>query len=225
MLYEASCNKQFIPTEELREVLDEAQMSTLLKMLQDIRIVVSRRQYIDAINHVRSVLGLPNDDSVVVMDSISDDGVVALNPAVVEEMRRENGRDELSYHMVRNFITDLLGQLELTSQVGSLNELVRDLSSKYEQKFKVAIAKDIVFSHSCSLSEAEKASLAAARLVSPARFNNVVSILLNRARRFAERMSLDITEEDVTSYITCSLKLPSRTADAEAGFLDRTRSE
>jgi hypothetical protein len=227
MLYEASANKQFIPMEELREVLDDAEMSTLMKMLRDIRIVVTRKQYIETMRQVKSVLGLPRDESsFLVTDSIANDSVLALNPAVVEEMRKENGQGELSYHMVRNFMNELLGQLELTSQVGSLNELVKDLSSKYESKFKIAIAKDIVFTHSCNLTDAERASLAAARLISPSRFSNVVSILLNRARRLAERISLDITEEDVTDYITCNLKPGlSGTIDAPTSFLDRARSE
>ena len=227
MLYEASCNKQFIPMEELREVLDEAEMSTLLKMLKDIRIVVTRKEYVETVKQVRSVLGLPRDEtSFLVADTIADDSIVALNPAVVEEMRKENGQGELSYHMVRNYMTDLLGQLELTSQVGSLNELVKDLSSKYEARFKVAVAKDIVFAHSCNLTEAEKASLAAAKLVSPARFSNVISILLNRARHFAQRISLEITEEDVANYLTCDFKPGlSGTADAPTSFLDRARSE
>jgi hypothetical protein len=225
MLYEASCKREFIPTDELREVLDEAQMSTLMKILRDIRIVVSRKEYVEAMKHTKSVLGLPRDESTsLVTDSISDDSIVALNPAVVEEMRKKNGLGELSYHMVRNFMTELLGQLELTSQVGSLNELVRELSSAYETKFRAAIAKDIVMDHSCNLSEAEKASLAAARLVSPARFNDVISILLSRARRLAARISLNLTEEDVTNYIMYSSRLGViGSNETSQSFFDRTR--
>jgi hypothetical protein len=227
MLYEASCNKQFIPIEELQEVFDEAQMSTLVKMLQDIHIIVSRKEYIETMKHVRSVLGLPKyDSSLLVADSCSDENIVALNPAVVEEMRKQNGQGELSYHMVRNFITELLGQLELTSQVGSLNELVRDLSSRYDDKFKVAVAKDIVIAHTCNLSDVEKTSLAAAKLVSPVRFNGVVSILLGRARHLAERISLELTEEDVEDYITYGLKRGlASDSQASAGFLGRTRDD
>jgi hypothetical protein len=225
MLYEASCKREFIPTDELREVLDEAQMSTLMKILRDIRIVVSRKEYIETMEHTKSVLGLPRDsDSDLAIDSVSDDSVVALNPAVVEEMRKRNGQGELGYHMVRNFMTELLGQLELTSQVGSLNELVRDLSSTYEAKFRAAVARDVVMDHSCNLSEGEKASLAAARLVSPVRFNGVILILLSRARRLAQRISLDLTEEDVTNYIMYSNRLSAATTDeAPQGFFDRTR--
>jgi hypothetical protein len=225
MLYEASCSKQFIPIEELREVLDEAEMSTLIKMLQDIRIIVNRKDYIETIRCVRSMLGLPLEGASEELDSYSDDRIVALNPAVVEEMRRENGQGELSYHMVRSFISDLLGQLELTSHVGSLNELVRDLSSKYDEKFKMTVAKDIVIAQSCKLSDVEKTSLAAAKLVSPVKFNGVVSILLNRARRLGERISLELTEEDITDYLVCDLnRSAAGNTQARAGFLDRTRN-
>lgn len=226
MLYEASCSKQFIPIEELREVLDEAEMSTLIKMLQDIRIIVNRKEYIETIRYVRSMLGLPVDDTSAALDSYSDDRIVALNPAVVEEMRRENGQGELSYRMVRGFISDLLGQLELTSHVGSLNELVRDLSSKYEEKFKMAVAKDIVIAQSCKLSDVEKTSLAAAKLVSPVKFNGVVSILLNRARRLGERISLELTEEDITDYVIYDLnRSATSNTQARVGLLDRTRND
>jgi hypothetical protein len=202
MLYEASCNKQFIPMEELREVFDEAEISTLVKLLRDLRIIVSRKEYIEAIKYVRSILGLPKEDnSMLVTDSLSDEGIIALNPALIDEMRRKNGVGELSYHMVRSFITELLGSLELTANVGSLNDLVRDLSSKYEQRFKASVAKDIVISQACNLSDVEKASLAAAKLVSPARFNNVISILLGKARRLSDRISLDLTDEDVETYM------------------------
>jgi hypothetical protein len=202
MLYEASCNKQFIPIEELREVFDEGEISTLVKLLRDLRIIVSRKEYIDTIKHVRSILGLPKEDnSVLVADSLSDERIIALNPALVDEMRRKNGVGELSYHMVRSFITELLGSLELTANVGSLNDLVRDLSSKYEQRFKASVAKDLVISRACNLSDVEKASLAAAKLVSPARFNNVISILLGRARKLSDRISLELTDDDVEAYM------------------------
>jgi hypothetical protein len=207
MLYEASCNKQFIPMEELREVFDEGEISTLVKLLRDLRIIVSRKEYIDAIKYVRSLLGLPKDDSsLLVTDSLSDDGIIALNPALLDEMRRKNGDGELSYHMVRSFITELLSSLELTANVGSLNDLVKDMSSKYEQRFKISVAKDIVISNACTLSDVEKASLAAAKLVSPARFNSVISILLNRTRKLSDRISLELTEEDVEVYMLRGLK-------------------
>jgi hypothetical protein len=207
MLYEASCNKQFIPMEELREVFDEGEISTLVKLLRDLRIIVSRKEYIDAIKYARSLLGLPKDDSsLLVTDSLSDDGIIALNPALLDEMRRKNGDAELSYHMVRSFITELLSSLELTATVGSLNDLVKDMSSKYEQRFKISVAKDIVISNACTLSDVEKASLAAAKLVSPARFNSVISILLNRTRKLSDRISLELTEEDVEVYMLRGLK-------------------
>ena len=202
MLYEASCNKQFIPMEELREVFDEGEISTLVKLLRDLHIIVSRKEYIETIKHVRSILGFPKEDNaMLVADSLSDDGIIALNPALIDEMRRRNGVGELSYHMVRSFITELLGSLELTANVGSLNDLVRDLASKYQQRFKVSVAKDIVISHACTLSDAEKASLAAAKLISPARFNNVISILLSRARKLSDKISLDLSDEDVEVYM------------------------
>jgi hypothetical protein len=210
--------------DELREALDEAQMSTLMKMLRDTWIVVSRKDYVETTKHTRSVLGLPKDDScALAMDSVYDDRIVALNPAVVEEMRKRYGRAELSYHMVRNFMADLLGQLELTSQVGSLNEFFRDLSSTYEAKFKVAVAKDIVMSYSCNLTEAEKASLTAARLISPVKFSGVISILLSRARRLAQRISLELTEEDIVNYIRYDSGLSSvGTVESPEDLFDRT---
>lgn len=221
MLYEASCNKQFIPIEELGEVLDEHEMSTLIKMLRDIRIIVSRKEYIDAINYVRSVLDLPKDDnSILIPDSLSDDGIVALNPAIVDEMRKTNGIGDLSYHMVRSFISELLGQLELTATMGSLNELVRDLAQRYDDKFKVAVAKDIIINYSCNLSDAEKVSLAAAKLVSPSKYDGVISIMLSRARKLAERISLELTEEDVEAYVIYGANRTGMVGtEARAGYL------
>jgi len=201
MLYEASCNKRFIPTEELKEVVGEAEVATLVKMLRDMRVIVSRKEYCDAIRHVRSILNLPSEDSsILVFDSLSDDGIIALNPAVIEEMRKK-GHGDLSYNIVRRFISDLLSSMELAANVGSLNELVREMATKYDAQFKVALAKDIVINQSCNLSEVERASLAAAKLASPVRFNNVMTILLTRAQRLAGRISLELTQEDVEEYV------------------------
>jgi hypothetical protein len=47
--------------------------------------------------------------------------------------------------------------------------------------------------------------LAAAKLASPAKFENVMTIILARAQRLAERMSLEITQEDVEEYALRSL--------------------
>jgi hypothetical protein len=202
MLYEASCNKSFIPTEELRDVVGENEVSTLIKLLRDMKIIVSRKEYCDAIRQVRNALNLPSDeDNILVFDSLSDDGIIALNPAVIEEMKKKNGHGELSYNMVRRFISDLLGSMELAANVGSLKELIKEMATKYENKFKIAVAKDIVINNSCNLSEVERASLAAARLASPGKFNNVVSILLTRAQRLAGQVSVELTQEDVEDYV------------------------
>ncbi|WXG44471.1 MAG: hypothetical protein WED04_10630 [Promethearchaeati archaeon SRVP18_Atabeyarchaeia-1] len=202
MLYDASCRKQFIPLDELREVFDEGEMSTLIKLLRDLRIIVSRREYIETIKYVKAKLGLPKeDDSVLTCDSLADDGIIALNPALIDEIGRNDGKSGSSYQMIRSFITDLLGSLELTANVGSLNELVKDMALKHEESFRVAVAKDIIINHACNLSDVEKASLAAAKLVSPPRFSGVISILLSRARKLAERVSLELSEEDVESYL------------------------
>jgi hypothetical protein len=201
MLYEASCNKRFIPTEELRDVVGEAEVSTLVKLLRDMHVIVSGREYCDTVRQVRSALNLTSeDDSSLVLDSLSDDGIIALNPAVIEEMRQKDGRIGLGYNMVKHFIRGLLSSMELAANIGSLNDLVKDLATKYNTKFKTAVAKDIVINRSCSLSEVEKASLAAAKLASPAKFENVMTIILARAQRLAERMSLEITQEDVEEY-------------------------
>jgi hypothetical protein len=202
MLYEASCNKRFIPTEELGEVVGETEVSTLIKLLRDMKIIVSRKEYCDAIVQVRNALNLPSDEnSILVFDSLSDDGIIALNPAVIEEMKKKDGHGELSYNMVRHFISDLLGSMELAANVGSLTELIKEMATKYENKFKIAVAKDIVINNSCNLSEVERASLAAARLASPSKFNNVVSILLTRAQRLAGQVSVELTQEDVEDYV------------------------
>nr|MDO8133534.1 hypothetical protein [Candidatus Njordarchaeum guaymaensis] len=202
MLYEASCNKKFIPTKELRDVVGEADVSTIVNLLRDMRVIVSRKEYCDTIRQVRCGLNLPGEDNgSLVFDSLSDDGIIALNPAVVEEMRKKNGHGELSYNMVRHFISDLLGSMELAANMGSLKELVKDVATKYEDKFKIAVAKDIIISHSCSLSEVERASLAAAKLASPVKFSNVMTVLLTRAQRLAGRMSLELTQEDVEEYV------------------------
>jgi hypothetical protein len=79
--------------------------------------------------------------------------------------------------------------------------LVKDMSVKHEENFRVAVAKDIIINHACNLSDVEKASLAAAKLVSPARFSSVISILLSRARKLAESVSLEISEVDVEAYL------------------------
>jgi hypothetical protein len=219
MLYEASCNKRFIPTEELREVVGETEVSTLVKLLRDMRVIVSRKEYCDAIRHVRSALNLSGEDSsILVFDSLSDDGIIALNPAVIEEMRKKNGYGELSYNMVRRFISDLLGSMELAANMGSLNELVKEMATKYDAKFKIAVAKDIIVNNSCSLSEVERASLAAAKLASPLKFNNVVTILLTRAQRLAERISIELTQEDVEEYVLRS----SSTGATSGNLVDET---
>lgn len=206
MLYEASCNKRFIPADELRDVVGETEVSTLVKLLRDMRIIVSGREYCDAVRQVRSALNLTSeDDSSLVLDSLSDDGIIALNPAVIEEMRQKNGRNGLGYNMVKRFIRDLLSSMELAANIGSLNDLVKDLATKYSTEFKTAVAKDIVINRSCSLSEVEKASLAAAKLASPAKFESVMTIILARAQRLAERMSLELTQEDVEEYALRSL--------------------
>jgi hypothetical protein len=209
MLYDASCSKQFIPLDEVKEVFDEGEVTTLVKLLRDLHIIVSRKEYIETIRDVRSRLGLPRDEGgVLTCSSPSDDGIVALNPALIEDMRRAFGQGEPNYHMIRSFISDLIGSLELTANVGSLNDLVRDMSLRYEAKFKVAVGKDIIINHACNLSDMEKASLAAAKLVSPPKFASVISILLSRAQKVAERIPLELTEGDVEAYLLRGFNSP-----------------
>lgn len=114
MLHEASCNRQFIPVADFKDVLGESEVSTLIKMLRSVHIIITEKEFSDVVARAKAALHLTENGIGAYADdfpSSDGDDIIALNPALVDEMKR-NYPGQLGYQMVRRFVSGFLGRLE-----------------------------------------------------------------------------------------------------------------